>query len=77
MAITNDSSDQMNGSSSDSKIIPLEPIDQWIPIDNIRTFVFLVVREALNKEAMRDALDRLTRNHLPILGARLETLPEK
>jgi hypothetical protein len=66
----------MNGSSSDSKIIPLEPIDQWIPIENIRTFVFLVVRETLNEEAMRDALDRLIRNHLPILGARLETLPK-
>ncbi|KAJ5833144.1 BCL5p [Penicillium riverlandense] len=54
------------------KIIPVEPIDQWQPISKIRTFVFLIVTEILNEEAMRAALDRLIRNHLPILGARLE-----
>ncbi|KAJ5684490.1 BCL5p [Penicillium maclennaniae] len=45
-----------------------------MPIDNIRTFVFLVVRATLNEEAMRTALDRLIRNHLPILGSRLEAV---
>lgn len=59
-----------NGFGGNSKLIPLEPIDQWQPIDIIRTIVFLVVREVLNENTMHSALDRLIRNHLPILGAR-------
>ena len=78
METTNGDSGPAHGSSGAgngiSRIIPLEPIDQWKPIDKIRTFVFLVVRATLNEEAMRTALDRLIRNHLPILGSRLETV---
>ncbi|KAJ5307586.1 BCL5p [Penicillium atrosanguineum] len=78
METTNGASGPTNGSSgawnAESRIIPLEPLDQWKPIDNIRTFVFLVVRAILNEEAMRTALNRLIRNHLPILGARLEAI---
>jgi hypothetical protein len=62
---------------SKSQLIPLEPIDQWMPINNIRTLVFMVVHEILNEDAMRDALDRLIRDHLPILGARIETISRK
>lgn len=69
MAGKNESDVLTNG---ESKIIPIEPMDQWLPIDQIRTFLFLVVPEILNEEAMRVALDRLIRNHLPILGARVE-----
>ncbi|KAJ6140212.1 BCL5p [Penicillium samsonianum] len=62
-----------NGCGEISQLIPLEPPDQWVPVNNIRSIVFMVVREILNEGAMRDALDHLIRDHLPILGARLET----
>lgn len=81
MTTTNGANGLANGSSGackgDIRTIPLEPIDQWMPIDNIRTLVFLVVRATLDEEAMRSALDRLIRNHLPILGARLEDVSNK
>lgn len=54
------------------RLIPLEPKDQWKPVANIRSLLFLVVRQQLDQNVMQDALDRLIRNHLPILGARLE-----
>jgi hypothetical protein len=57
---------------SEVQLVPLKPLDQWRPLDNIRSLLFLVVRENLNEEAMRDSLDRLIRDHLPILGARIE-----
>jgi hypothetical protein len=57
---------------SDVQIIPLKPLDQWRPLENIQTFLFLVVREKLEETAMQDSLDRLIRDHLPILGARIE-----
>lgn len=66
-----------NGSGGNSKLIPLEPIDQWQPIDKIRTFVFIIVREVLNEDKMHDALDRLIRDHLPILGARIEIVSKE
>lgn len=62
-----------NGDSSgDIQIIPLKPLDQWRPLENVRSLLFLVVREVLNEEAMRESLDRLIRDYLPILGARIE-----
>ncbi|KAJ5880384.1 BCL5p protein [Penicillium subrubescens] len=57
---------------SDVQIIPLKPLDQWRPLENVRSLLFLVVREILDEKAMRDSLDRLIRDHLPILGARIE-----
>lgn len=57
---------------SDVQIIPLKPLDQWRPLVDIRSLLFLVVRENLNEEAMRDSLDRLIREHLPLIGARIE-----
>ncbi|KAJ5369881.1 BCL5p protein [Penicillium cataractarum] len=57
---------------SDVQIIPLKPLDQWRPLEEIRSLLFLVVRENLNEEAMRDSLDRLIREHLPLIGARIE-----
>lgn len=53
MAIKNGVKPMENGFGENSKLIPLEPIDQWQPIDIIRTIVFLVVREVLNEDAMR------------------------
>ncbi|OOQ82522.1 hypothetical protein PEBR_40002 [Penicillium brasilianum] len=57
---------------SDVQIIPLKPLDQWRPLENTRSLLFLVVREKLDEEAMRDSLDRLIREHLPVIGARIE-----
>jgi hypothetical protein len=68
-----DGTETMENGGESSRLIPLEPIDQWVPVNNIRSIVFMVVREILNEDAMRDALDHLIRDHLPILGARLES----
>ncbi|PNY27768.1 Alpha-1,2-mannosidase family protein [Tolypocladium capitatum] len=58
--------------AGDVKVIPLEAKDRWRPVDNIRSMLYFVFRDtALRADAMRPALDRLIRNHLPILGARL------
>ena len=54
------------------KIIPLEAKDQWRPVDNIRSKLFFILREALDEKAMRHALDQLIRNHIPLLGARIQ-----
>ncbi|KAJ5160781.1 BCL5p [Penicillium canariense] len=54
------------------QIIPLKPVDQWRPLDNIRSLLFLAMRKPLNEDALRDALNQLIRRHLPILGARIE-----
>ncbi|KAJ5565339.1 BCL5p [Penicillium frequentans] len=66
-----------NGIGGNSKLLPLGPIDQWQPIDIIRTIVFLIVREVLNEDAMRSALNRLIRDHLPILGVRIEIISKE
>ena len=58
--------------AGDVKVIPLEPKDRWRPIDNIRSMLFFIFRDAaLDGDALRNALDRLVRDHLPILGARI------
>ncbi|POR36052.1 Alpha-1,2-mannosidase family protein [Tolypocladium paradoxum] len=59
-------------SGGDVKIIPLEAKDRWRPVDNIRSKLFFIVREALDGDTMRNALDQLIRDHLPILGASIE-----
>ncbi|KAI9896503.1 hypothetical protein N3K66_008675 [Trichothecium roseum] len=55
------------------KVIPLSFRDQYNPIDKIRSLLFFVVRRRLDEGLMRRSLDRLIREHVPILGARLET----
>ncbi|KAJ6084528.1 BCL5p [Penicillium sp. IBT 16267x] len=77
MANKNGAKAMENGSGENSKLIPLEPMDQWQPIDKIRTIVFMIIREILNEDAMHDALDRLIRDHLPILGARIEIISKE
>lgn len=73
MAIKNGNYIPDGDSGGEVIITPLEPKGQWMPIDNIRTMVFIVVREILDEGALRDALDNLIRNHLPILGAGIES----
>ncbi|KAL7929879.1 hypothetical protein V8C35DRAFT_331006 [Trichoderma chlorosporum] len=58
--------------SYSEKIIPLSAKDQWRPINNIRSLVFIVVRDNLDGELMRSSLDKLIRNHIPLLGARVK-----
>lgn len=58
--------------SFNERIIPLSPKDQWRPISNIRSLVFIVVRDILDGDFMKAALDKLIRNHIPLLGARVK-----
>lgn len=55
------------------KVIPLSFRDQYNPIDKIRSLLFFVVRRRLDEALMRRSLEKLIREHVPILGARLET----
>ncbi|KAH6603244.1 hypothetical protein Trco_008019 [Trichoderma cornu-damae] len=57
---------------SGETVIPLSPKDQWRPINNIRTLVFVVVRDILDGDFMKASLDKLVRNHIPLLGARIK-----
>ncbi|KAI9150569.1 Acetyltransferase BOT5 [Paramyrothecium foliicola] len=59
------------------KVVALHPIDQRAPVGQIRTLVFFVVREVLDQDLLRDSLDKLIRQHLPILGARLKPATKK
>ena len=55
-----------------SKVIPLDPIDQWRPINNIRSLLFFIVPKLLDENLLRASLDGLIRYHIPILGARIK-----
>ncbi|KAL7812111.1 hypothetical protein V8C44DRAFT_364813 [Trichoderma aethiopicum] len=57
----------------DESIIPLSAKDQWRPIHNIRSLLFIVVRDILDEQLMKSSLDKLIRNHIPLLGARIKT----
>ncbi|KAM0254575.1 hypothetical protein ACHAQJ_006610 [Trichoderma viride] len=58
--------------SFSEKVIPLSAKDQWRPIRNIRSLVFIVVRDILDGEFMKSSLEKLIRNHIPLLGARIK-----
>lgn len=58
--------------SFSEKIIPLSAKDQWRPINNIRSLAFFVVRDILDGEFMRASLDKLIRNHIPLLYAQVK-----
>lgn len=54
------------------KVIPLCAKDQWRPIDNIRSLAFIVVRDILDGDFMRESLDKLITEHIPLLGSRIK-----
>ncbi|KAL7942865.1 hypothetical protein V8C42DRAFT_347358 [Trichoderma barbatum] len=58
--------------SFSEQIIPLSAKDQWRPLVRIRSLLFIVVRDVLDGEFMRVSLDKLIRNHIPLLGARIQ-----
>ncbi|KAL7784617.1 hypothetical protein V8C37DRAFT_413278 [Trichoderma ceciliae] len=58
--------------SLSEKIIPLSPKDQWLPANNIRSLLFIVVRDILDGDFMKASLDKCIRNHIPLLGARIK-----
>ncbi|RFU81818.1 hypothetical protein TARUN_409 [Trichoderma arundinaceum] len=58
--------------SLSEKIIPLSAKDQAKPVNNIRTLLFIVVRDILDGEFMKASLDKLIRTHIPLLGARIK-----
>jgi hypothetical protein len=68
-------------SSSDSEqcqmeVVPVLPTDQPKPPDNIRTRTFFIVDEQLDEDILRNALDRMIRDHWRKLGARLFKQPQ-
>jgi Transferase family len=54
-----------------SRVVPLPAMDQWRPIDQIRVLAFFVVRQTLDTKLLQSSLNKLIRNHLPILSARI------
>ncbi|KAL7922207.1 hypothetical protein ACQKWADRAFT_327262 [Trichoderma austrokoningii] len=57
---------------SSEKIIPLCAKDQWRPINNIRSLAFIVVREILDGDFMKESLDKLITEHIPLLSSRIK-----
>jgi hypothetical protein len=57
---------------SSEKVIPLGAKDQWRPIDNIRSLAFVVVRDILDGDFMRESLNKLITEHIPVLGSRIK-----
>ena len=57
------------------EVIPVLPTDQHKPLNNIRTRTFFIVDERLDEDVLRNALDRLIRDHWRKLGARLFKRP--
>ncbi|KAF4457122.1 Alpha-1,2-mannosidase family protein [Fusarium austroafricanum] len=60
-----------DGSAGTAKVIPLSFRDSWKPLIDIRTLLFFVVKQDLDDKVLRDALEKLIREHLPILGTRI------
>lgn len=54
------------------KVIPLGNADSLKPLDCIRSICFFIVRHDLDETLLRQSLDKTIREHLPILGARIE-----
>lgn len=58
---------------SSETVIPLCAKDQWRPISNIRSLAFIVVRDILDGDFMRESLDKLITEHIPLLGSRIKS----
>lgn len=58
--------------SPNEKVIPLCAKDQSQPIDNIRSLVFIVVRDILDGDFMKASLDKLITEHIPLLRSRIK-----
>ncbi|KAH6669718.1 hypothetical protein F5X68DRAFT_249155, partial [Plectosphaerella plurivora] len=56
----------------DVSIIPLLAKDQYRPLDNLRSQLFFLVPTRLDEDVLQTALETLIRDHLPILGARIQ-----
>lgn len=54
------------------KVVTLGNLDSFKPIDTIRSICFFIIRHQLDERLLRDALDTTIRQHLPIVGARIE-----
>ncbi|GFP59715.1 acetyltransferase adrJ [Trichoderma asperellum] len=57
---------------SSEKVIPLSAKDQWRPISNIRSLAFIVVRDILDGEFMKESLEKLVKEHIPLLSSRIK-----
>ena len=68
---------KLHQASPVTKSAPLKPIDQRPPVGTFRTLVFFIVRDILDQDLLRRSLDRLIRNHLPVLGAKIKPASKK
>ncbi|KAL3477733.1 hypothetical protein BJX99DRAFT_225647 [Aspergillus californicus] len=59
------------------EVIPASLLDQQRPVHNIRSRVFFIVDNRQDEAVLKDALDRLIRDHWRKLGARLVTRKDK
>ncbi|KAF4338421.1 nitrate assimilation regulatory nirA [Fusarium beomiforme] len=64
-------SDGSTASAKSVRVVPLSFRDIWKPIDNIRNLMFFIVPQVLDDVVLKDALEELIKNHLPVLGARI------
>ncbi|KAF0319555.1 acetyltransferase BOT5 [Colletotrichum asianum] len=60
-------------STVSGQILHLDPKDRWKPIDYIRNIVFFVLRHPIREDILRASLDNLIRNHLPVLGSKIQS----
>lgn len=57
---------------SGEEVIPLCAKDQWRPISNIRSLAFIVVRDILDGDFIKESLYKLITEHIPLLGSRIK-----
>jgi len=58
------------------EVVPIPPNDQRKPVDRIRTRTFFILNDRLDEDILRNALDRLIRQHWRKLGARVVSRPD-
>jgi hypothetical protein len=58
------------------EVISIPLTDQQKPVSNIRTRTFFILDDRLDEDILKNALDRLIRDHWRKLGARLVTRPK-
>jgi hypothetical protein len=56
-------------------VIPISDADQFNPVNNTRTETYFIVDGQLDAAVLRDALDRLIRQHWRKIGARIVNRP--
>lgn len=71
-AITTEKPSKMQSQQNDVEIKFLNPIDKFRPVDTTRIRNYFIVKARVDEDGMRTALDKLIRNHLPVLGGQIK-----